>query len=211
MPPHRAGSGILLTTAASLALVSKSHDSSHTKNSLCFRLKLPKPSLHLMLSWHYLSNSYRTVPLSLNTQWRPQSSPKSFCNPSPKTTWLGLSQQYPTILVPTCLRVSIAVMKHHVQKQLGEERVYVPHSSFIQQFVTKSNEGRNWSWTGTWRQELMWRPQRSAAYWLAPNDLLCLLTELRTVSPGIEPPTMSWALPHQSIIKKMPHRLPSET
>lgn len=29
-------------------------------------------------------------------------------------TWSGLSQQHPTILVPKCLRVSIAAAKHHV-------------------------------------------------------------------------------------------------
>jgi hypothetical protein len=35
----------------------------------------------------------------------------------------------------------------------------------------------------------------------------CFLTEHRTTSPGIAPPTMGRALPHQSLIKKMPYRL----
>ena len=37
----------------------------------------------------------------------------------------GLSQQNPTILIPTSVlsRVSIAVIKHHDQEQVGEERI----------------------------------------------------------------------------------------
>jgi hypothetical protein len=35
----------------------------------------------------------------------------------------------------------------------------------------------------------------------------CFLIEPRTTSPGLAPPTMGWALPHQSIIKKIPYRL----
>ena len=58
-----------------------------------------------------------------------------------------------------------------------------------------------------WRQELMQRPWRGTAYWLAPHDLFILLSiESRTTSPGMAPPTMDWALPHQSLIKKTPYR-----
>ena len=35
----------------------------------------------------------------------------------------------------------------------------------------------------------------------------CFIIKLGTTSPGVAPPTMGWALPHQSLIKKMPHRL----
>ena len=35
----------------------------------------------------------------------------------------------------------------------------------------------------------------------------CFLIEPRTTSPGVSLPTMSWALPLQSLIKKMSHRL----
>jgi hypothetical protein len=31
--------------------------------------------------------------------------------------------------------------------------------------------------------------------------------ETRTTSPGIAPPTMGWALPYQTLIKKVPYRL----
>lgn len=37
--------------------------------------------------------------------------------------------------------------------------------------------------------------------------LACFLIQSRTSRPGTAPPTMGWALPHQSIIKKRPYRL----
>ena len=56
------------------------------------------------------------------------------------------------------VRTFIAVIKHHDQKQLGEERV-----SFSVQFhntlITEGSQGRHL------RQELIKRPQRGAAYW----------------------------------------------
>ena len=62
-------------------------------------------------------------------------------------TWSGLSHQYPTILVPTCLsRVTISVMKHHDQKQLGEERVYFTHHSYnspTKAVRVETHKGRN--------------------------------------------------------------------
>ena len=42
-------------------------------------------------------------------------------------------------------------------------------------FITEGSQDRNSNWAGTWRQELMQRPQRGAAYWLAPGGLLSLL------------------------------------
>jgi len=51
-----------------------------------------------------------------------------------------------------CLRVCIAVVKHHDQKQLVGKRA------------------------GTWRQELMQRPGRSAVYGVAPHGLLGLIS-----------------------------------
>jgi hypothetical protein len=40
------------------------------------------------------------------------------------------------------VRVTIAVMKHHDQKQLGEERVNSAHSS-TSLFIIKGNQDRN--------------------------------------------------------------------
>ena len=48
----------------------------------------------------------------------------------------------------------------------------------------------------------MQKPWRGAAYWLAPHGLLRLLLP-RITSPGMAPPTIDWALPYQSSIKKM--------
>jgi len=45
--------------------------------------------------------------------------------------------------------------------------------------------------SGTWSQELMQRPWRDAAYWLAHTACLAsFLIELRTASPEMNPPTM---------------------
>jgi len=55
---------------------------------------------------------------------------------------------------------------------------------------------------------MMQKPWRSAA-----NDLLpkacsaCFPVEPRTTSPAMVPPTVGWALPHQSLIKKISYRL----
>ena len=35
----------------------------------------------------------------------------------------------------------------------------------------------------------------------------CFLREARTVIPGVAPPTVGWALPRQSLIKRMLYRL----
>jgi len=65
-------------------------------------------------------------------------------------------------------------------KLIGEGRIYLatlPTSLFI----TEGSHDRNSSRAGTWRQELMQRPWRFAAYWLASRALLSpFLTELRT-------------------------------
>jgi hypothetical protein len=46
-----------------------------------------------------------------------------------------------------------------------------------------------------------------AAYRLALHGLFSLLSyRTRTTSPGVAPPTMGWALPCQSLIKKMFYR-----
>lgn len=47
-----------------------------------------------------------------------------------------------TVRHSVLVRVTIAVMKYHDQRQLGEGRVYSIHSSTAQ-FIINSNEGRN--------------------------------------------------------------------
>ena len=54
-------------------------------------------------------------------------------------------------------------MKHGAPKHLGEEKVYLAYAS-TPQFIIEGSQGRNSSRAGTWRQELMQRPWRGAAY-----------------------------------------------
>jgi hypothetical protein len=58
------------------------------------------------------------------------------------------------------VRGTIAVIKHHDQKHLEEERVYLAYTSTSQSIPEEVRAVR-------WRQELMQRPWRGAAYWLA--------------------------------------------
>ena len=61
------------------------------------------------------------------------------------------------------------------KKQVGEERVYSAYTSTLL-FITKGSQDRNSHRAGTWRQELMQRPWRSAAYWLASPGFLHLIS-----------------------------------
>ena len=96
------------------------------------------------------------------------------------------------------------------KSRLGEERVYLAYISAAP-LIAGGSQDRNSNRDGTCRQELIQRPQKSATYWLAPHGLLNLLffIEPRITSPGVAPPTKSWALSHQSLIKKMPCGLPT--
>lgn len=58
-----------------------------------------------------------------------------------------------------CVRVA-AVIKQHDQKQLGEESVYF----ILQLKVYYSEKSEQNLMAGTWRQELMLRPWKSAIY-----------------------------------------------
>ena len=61
------------------------------------------------------------------------------------------------------------------KKQVGEEKVHVAYAS-TPQFIIKRSLDKNSSRAGTWRQELMQRPWKSAAYWLAHHGSLSLLS-----------------------------------
>lgn len=77
----------------------------------------------------------------------------------------------------TIVRVTIAVMKHHYSKEVEEKRVYSAYTS-IWQFIIKKKQkkskDRNSNRTGTRWQELMQRPCRGVAYWLASPGLISL-------------------------------------
>jgi hypothetical protein len=94
-----------------------------------------------------------------------------------------------------CLRVSIPAQSIMTKKQVGEEKVYSTNISTLL-FITKGSQDRNSHGAETWRQKLIQRPWRDAAYWIASLGLLSLLlTEPRTTSPRMAPPTVGWVLP----------------
>jgi hypothetical protein len=81
-------------------------------------------------------------------------------------------------------------------KQLGEERVFILPDCLCKS-ITEGSQNEEF-WVGTWRQELMQRPWRSSAYWLAACGLLSLFSiTLRTNSPGVAPHKVSY-IDHQS-------------
>jgi hypothetical protein len=61
------------------------------------------------------------------------------------------------------------------EKAIWEEMVYLAYTSTLL-FIIEGSQDRNSSRAGTWRQEMMQRPWKGAAYWLAPHGLLGLLS-----------------------------------
>jgi hypothetical protein len=53
-----------------------------------------------------------------------------------------------------------------IKKQVEEERIYSAYTSTLL-FITKESQDWDSHRAGIWRQELMQRPWRGAAYWLA--------------------------------------------
>jgi hypothetical protein len=75
----------------------------------------------------------------------------------------------------TCLRVTIAVMKHHDKSKLGRKGLFGLHFQ-ITVYHGRNIEDRDSSRAGIWRQELKQRPWKDTAYWLASRGLLSLLS-----------------------------------
>ena len=90
------------------------------------------------------------------------------------------------------VQVTVAVMKHHDQNNL--ERKGLIWLTLPSLFITEGSQDRNSSRAGIWRQELMQRPWRGAAYWLTSRGLLnsAHLVEPRNTCPSL---AMVWALP----------------
>jgi hypothetical protein len=66
---------------------------------------------------------------------------------------MSVIQEYGEGYISVLVRVTIAVMKHHDQNQVGEEKVYSIYTS-TSQLIIKGSQNRNSSRAGTWRQEL---------------------------------------------------------
>ena len=83
------------------------------------------------------------------------------------------------------VRVTIVIVKHHDQKQVGEHS-FALHFHIIVHHRRKSG------------QELRQGRNLKAEGDAETLEECCLLsTEPRTISPGMAPPTVVWALPHQ--------------
>jgi hypothetical protein len=73
------------------------------------------------------------------------------------------------------VKVYIPAQNIMTKKQVGEERVYSAYTSMLL-FITKGSQDRNSHRAGTWRQKLVQKPWKGAAYWLASSGLLSLLS-----------------------------------
>ena len=81
------------------------------------------------------------------------------------------------------------------KNQVGEERVYLAYTNTLLRMADKS-QYRSSSRAESWRQELMQRPWKGAAYWLVSPGLLSLLssrTPDQQLRNGIT--HLDWALP----------------
>ena len=57
------------------------------------------------------------------------------------------------------------------KKEAGEEIVYLAYTSTAL-FIMEGRQDRNSHRAGTWRQDLMQKPWKNAAYWFAQPALL---------------------------------------
>lgn len=79
-------------------------------------------------------------------------------------------------------------MKHRDQKRLAKEKVYLAYASFLL-FITEGSQNMDLGRAGIWKQKLVQRPWRDAAYELAPCGLLSLLYyRIHDRQPGVAPP-----------------------
>lgn len=83
-------------------------------------------------------------------------------------------------------------------KATWEERIYL---AYIPSQSSDGGQDLNSSPAGTWRKEVIQRP------WVLLTSLLMALLSLHSSRtqghlPRVAPPTMGWAIPHPSLIKK---------
>ena len=105
-----------------------------------------------------------------------------------------------------CLRVLIAVAKHHDPKANQKKKVYLVYTS-LSYLILKGNRDKNSNRTGTCWHKLMQKLWRRASYWLVPHGLLRIqyyhLTDVTTYN-GLDPPsnikTMSYSLAYSLIL-----------
>jgi hypothetical protein len=84
-------------------------------------------------------------------------------------------------------------------KATWEKRIYLAYT-FIPLFIIKENLDRNSNRTGIWMLEMIWRPWRDAAYCLALQGFLSLISDrTQKDQPRADLLTMGWSFPHQSL------------
>jgi hypothetical protein len=99
-------------------------------------------------------------------------------------------------------------MKHHDQKQYGEERVYLVSAFMALSYHGRKSgqelkHGRNLE-TGADAEDV-----EEGCLLACSHDFLSLLSyRTQDHSPKMAPPKMGWALPNQSLFKKRPTGLP---
>lgn len=110
------------------------------------------------------------------------------------------------LMTCTLVRVSIAMIKHHDQKQLAEKRVYFilqlsGHSPSLRTVRVGTYDTKLKGGTGT--EVIEECCLLACPLWLTQFVFLCI----RTTFPGITLPSVGWSHSPQSLIKKIPHRL----
>ena len=144
--------------------------------------------------------SHRELPVSCPGQWR---------RPREGQTWaVREDDNLKHSVFRTCLRVTIAAMKHNGQRNM-ERKGFIQLMSPRHKFIIKGNQNRNSSKARPWRQELMQNLWGRAAYCPILLDLLslCFFIKPNVAIPGKALPIMGWALLYQPLIRKLFHRL----
>ena len=152
--------------------------------SLNFQVKLHKFALNFLHCFNILIFQFPTEQHTELSRLNGISCTKfrSFSTVLPQTTWSGLSTATPRFWYQLVLvGVSVAAMKHCEQKaSRGGKGLFGLHVHItVHPQRSEDSYSRR---TGTWRQEVMQRPWRGAAYCLAHHDLLNLLSYIFIVS-----------------------------
>lgn len=125
-----------------------------------------------------------------------------------KSSQLQLSNNFKTSIATRVLsQLGFLLPRQYsmTKKQVGVERVIDLHLHIVVYYWRKSGQA------GTWRQGLMQRPWWSSAYWLAPHDIVSLLSyrnQDHQSRDGIIHDGL--ALVHQSLMPYRPAYDPSE-
>lgn len=132
-------------------------------------------------------------------------SPQSILNSSFKTLYFQAEAQTPRIIPSVLVKISIAAKKHRDQSKLWRKGflcLTLPYHSSSWREVRAGVQTR---------QELESRSWCRGHEWVLLTDLLFIacsayfLMEPRTTTLRMVPLTITWALPSQSLVRKMPY------